>query len=966
MADEDLRIQLEAFDKSFGPTLKKIATGLDQLAVKTDQSSKKQTASWDRVNKHMAMVGNKTVAVFRRMRSAMTSFTGLLVGGGMIMGLKKLGESAATFEKGLAEVSTLLDGPATASMERYKGALLEMALTSSRTITDLTRGLYQTISAGVTEEAKALKVLDLAQRASVAGLTTVETSVDALTTLVNAFGLSLEEADSAADLLFTTVRRGKLTFTPLANNIGKVATLAKQSGLSMEEMFAAISTMTKAGLDVELATTALRQVLANILKPAEEAKGVFDALGLTWGKDALAGGKFTETMHKLNQATGGNAQILTELIPNIRALTGAMVLAGDQVVTYDDDLRAMLDSHGALDEAFGKMANTMEEKVSIQWQRLAAQLMKIGEMLLPKTLSGLTSIADWVENNSQMLVDRVELIIDVFSSWLSLIGDIFRGLEDVFTLGAASSDAAARMANRAQQMREEREARGALEEFMTPKEAGLAIRKARGPGARAANIEAVRQQIQEMVQQADAAARGASEAVSLSMQRIFNRQAVLLRKAAVEMRQVMDKAISDVAENERRVQNEKEATLAARRKQALTAEEADRKDAVQKAMDWVDKATTKQLSAIDQVEEKYAQLGEMLRGHEESLVKLAKWRDNELAKIDEQAMARLEKAFQAAEKMEKDREKRVKEQFELIRSTYPVQVAPGTKPQREAPGAARAGLETAERALFGHPQETVTAGLRGILQPEEGGAAEKVIDIASALATVRPEEFGLMLDEKLDVLANLMVNLTENIGQILSKTLANLPRIIGGLFRIDLKAVIVDGILGGLKAFFEGFGSFFKDLFTGEGTAGRTLLGIATLGISELFMHEGGVVGQLRGNADRYAAALGDAAGRLQKAHSGKVIRLRPDEVPTVLQTGEGVLSRRGMAALERMNAGGSGGTVVNLNISPGAVVAARDAHRWVDEIAGGEINARRGSNSAWAVGRRADKVPGKTAHRRR
>jgi len=47
------------------------------------------------------------------------------------------------------------------------------------------------------------------------------------------------------------------------------------------------------------------------------------------------------------------------------------------------------------------------------------------------------------------------------------------------------------------------------------------------------------------------------------------------------------------------------------------------------------------------------------------------------------------------------------------------------------------------------------------------------------------------------------------------------------------------------------------------------------------------------------------------KAHSG--LYLAPDEVPIIAQTGEGVLSRRGMANLDRLNNGrGVGGTVIN------------------------------------------------------
>jgi hypothetical protein len=54
--------------------------------------------------------------------------------------------------------------------------------------------------------------------------------------------------------------------------------------------------------------------------------------------------------------------------------------------------------------------------------------------------------------------------------------------------------------------------------------------------------------------------------------------------------------------------------------------------------------------------------------------------------------------------------------------------------------------------------------------------------------------------------------------------------------------------------------------------------------------------------------------GMIQKAHSGLFVnKLGPDQVPIIAQTGEGILSRRGMAALGALNGGRPGSVGGNM-----------------------------------------------------
>ena len=90
-----------------------------------------------------------------------------------------------------------------------------MAVEFGESTEALTNGLYDILSASIPAE-KALDVLTVAVKAAKAGMTDTATAADAITTVLNSYGLSAGRAQDVSDLLFTVVKRGKLTFADLS------------------------------------------------------------------------------------------------------------------------------------------------------------------------------------------------------------------------------------------------------------------------------------------------------------------------------------------------------------------------------------------------------------------------------------------------------------------------------------------------------------------------------------------------------------------------------------------------------------------------------------------------------------------------------------------------------------------------------------------------------------------------------
>ena len=83
-------------------------------------------------------------------------------------------------------------------------------------------GLYQTLSAGITDVTDATEFMRVAVTLSTGGVAEMSDVVRALAATLNAYSLGVEEAEKISDLLFTTVRLGMTTMPELAHSIGRV------------------------------------------------------------------------------------------------------------------------------------------------------------------------------------------------------------------------------------------------------------------------------------------------------------------------------------------------------------------------------------------------------------------------------------------------------------------------------------------------------------------------------------------------------------------------------------------------------------------------------------------------------------------------------------------------------------------------------------------------------------------------
>ena len=313
-------------------------------------------------------------------------------------------KAAAKFEEELANVSTMLDKSAMQILPEYREGLQNLSMEFGESTATLSKGLYDILSASI-PPAEALDVLAVSAQAATAGLTDTGTAADAITTIINSYGMEAKDAGIISDKLFAIVKRGKTTFGELAPAIGRVAATAAKSGLSFDELGATIATVTRAGINTRETMTSINGVLKSFLKPQTDAIVVAKKFGIELNTNTLRTVGLTGVMEKLKDAT---AEQLATIFGNVRGLKGMMAALGD-AEGYARDYELMLNSLGLTQEAFDKQSDTLSFTLKRLKETFNVVKVEIGTALIPmikelseNLITTVGNVKEWIKVNPEL------------------------------------------------------------------------------------------------------------------------------------------------------------------------------------------------------------------------------------------------------------------------------------------------------------------------------------------------------------------------------------------------------------------------------------------------------------------------------------------------------------------------------------------------------------------------------------
>ncbi|SFK74371.1 phage tail tape measure protein, TP901 family, core region [Nitrosomonas aestuarii] len=370
-------------------------SALGSLVVKLALDHAEYTQGLDRNSQAALKFAQKTQRSFESTSSSIKSFAarsvaqiGVLVGS--VAGLNASLNSALDFDRQLAEVSTLLSG----STEETKLLATEAERLAQQFGTmpiEQAKAFYQVISAGASDASEATDILTAANKLAVGGVTDVLTSVDGLTSILNAYGDQVESAAAVSDTLFIGMRTGKTTIAELSSNLGKVAPLAASLNVGFDELVSSIAALTKGGINTTESITGVRSILAAVAKPTKEAANLSGQLGIEFNAAGLQAKGFAGFLDEVRDKTGGSVDKLSLLFGGVEALVPIMALSGNAGRDFNDIMAQMGEKAGATEEAFNKMADSRGFKID----QLMASINSIALTLGGTLADVLAPAAEW-------------------------------------------------------------------------------------------------------------------------------------------------------------------------------------------------------------------------------------------------------------------------------------------------------------------------------------------------------------------------------------------------------------------------------------------------------------------------------------------------------------------------------------------------------------------------------------------
>lgn len=348
---------------------------------------------------------DSSVGSLNKMQNALNAAAGSQMMTGAKRAFSALVDSSTDFEREMAQVSTQVD-TTTTDMGALSKGVQDLSVNYGTDAVEEAAGLYEVLSAGIGDAETSMKALDTANRMAIGGKASLASSVDGLTTIINAWGLSAKDSEKIADTLFTTVKLGKLDMEDLAKNIADVAPVAASLGIDLEQVGASIATMTKQGTRVPIAFTQMKATLSGMMRPTDDLTALWKKNGFASAEAAIRAKGYQGALNLILKAAKGNKGELQKFLGSFEAASAVLQISGEKADLFAESMAEVKNSAGAAESAFKKASDTNDfriKKADQSWQRMkrtvGTQMLIALQPAIEKFTELSTAAGKWLEDN---------------------------------------------------------------------------------------------------------------------------------------------------------------------------------------------------------------------------------------------------------------------------------------------------------------------------------------------------------------------------------------------------------------------------------------------------------------------------------------------------------------------------------------------------------------------------------------
>ena len=274
-------------------------------------------------------------------------------------------EESRTFGAAMKAANTMA-GKDAEGFAKLKDQVAELSETIPMARDQLANGLYQVISNGVPED-NWIDYLNKSAKASVGGIADLGETVKVTSTVIKNYGLEWGAAESIQDKIQLTAKNGVTSFEQLAQALPKVTATASTLGVSIDELLASFATLTGVSGNTDEVATQMAAIFTALVKPSSEAADMAEKMGIEFNAASIkAAGGLRQFLTQLDEAVKQYAkangvleqEVYAKLFGSARSLRALTPLTGQLADKFSENVDAMANSAGTINEAYNQMSST--------------------------------------------------------------------------------------------------------------------------------------------------------------------------------------------------------------------------------------------------------------------------------------------------------------------------------------------------------------------------------------------------------------------------------------------------------------------------------------------------------------------------------------------------------------------------------------------------------------------------------
>ncbi len=318
-------------------------------------------------------------------------------------------EVGSSFETSFSKASTLF-GDVSVDTVNLKNKIADMSKQTGISAEELNETLYQAMSAGipVTEDmGTALAAVQTAAKLSVGGFTSSSTAMSGLTTAINAYGLSADDASRIADEFILVQNKGVTTVDELASNMGRAISTGSAYGVNLENLNAAYISLTKGGISTAESTTYLSSMMNELGDSGSDVGKVLqEKTGMSFSQLMDNGYSLADVLDILMGSVDGDSSALMNLWGSAEAGKAANAILTQGTDNFRQSLDDLGNSSGTTEDAYSTMMDTADGKMKQVKQTANDLFIKLFEKAEPVIMSGFNAFGYLLDN-----LDKVAAVV---------------------------------------------------------------------------------------------------------------------------------------------------------------------------------------------------------------------------------------------------------------------------------------------------------------------------------------------------------------------------------------------------------------------------------------------------------------------------------------------------------------------------------------------------------------------------